>query len=364
MRPALIHEHKAPNVEVRGQPSPQSSRSLVAFGSYGRLFLSGHSPGSLRILRLIVASETSTPISSEKASQCSLRVRSEFLFRCSGSHRLNASPLTEGLPGILWMSRSPVWRLLFSQRLMVERETPKSCWTSLLGMPRSMAASALNLRSFEYAFMWHILTRVRYLRKPLLELRACELRRTPQLVEKRSSTARPEVRASRTPLERIVRRSGSPLPPGRRSHRRPASTRGVARRPAPRPRSPRTHPPPTTAVRGDTPTPRSARPSGETLPGPPTSPVPRPRGPATLALHRASRCPRGRRGTWSRRCPWAAGANRERPKAHPRRCAAPTTRRCPLALPAHRPISGDPSRPPCPRHRPVARAQRASGYCR
>jgi hypothetical protein len=66
------------------------------------------------------------------------------------------------------MSRSPLWRLLFSQRLMVERETPKSCWTSLLGMPRSMAASARNLRSFEYAFMWHILTRVRYLRKPLL----------------------------------------------------------------------------------------------------------------------------------------------------------------------------------------------------
>src|SRR5215208_5583678 len=69
------------------------------------------------------------------------------------------------------MSRSPVWRLLLSQRLMVERETPKSCWTSLLGMPRSMAASALNLRSFEYAFMWHILTRVRYLRKPLSDVR-------------------------------------------------------------------------------------------------------------------------------------------------------------------------------------------------
>src|SRR5215203_6178542 len=149
MRPALIHEHKAPNVEVRGQPSPQSSRSLIAFGSYGRLFLSGHSPGSLRMLRLMVASETSTPISSSKAWQCSLRVRSGLDSSCWGSHRLKASPFLGGLPGILWMLTSPVWRLLFSQRLMVERETPKRSWTPFLGMPRSMAESTFNLRSFE-----------------------------------------------------------------------------------------------------------------------------------------------------------------------------------------------------------------------
>jgi Ca2+-binding RTX toxin-like protein len=66
------------------------------------------------------------------------------------------------------MATSPVWLLLFSQRLTVERETPKRFWTSLLGTPRSMAASAFNLRSFEYAFMPNILARVRYLRKPLL----------------------------------------------------------------------------------------------------------------------------------------------------------------------------------------------------
>ena len=111
--------------------------------------MSGHSPGSLRMLRLIVASETPTPVSSSKASQCSFNVRSGFLSRCSGSHRLNASPFTEGLPGISWMATSPVWRLLLSQRLMVERESPKRSWTSLLGTPRSMAASAFNLRSFE-----------------------------------------------------------------------------------------------------------------------------------------------------------------------------------------------------------------------
>jgi hypothetical protein len=60
-----------------------------------------------------------------------------------------ALPLTEALPGILWMFRSPVRRLLLSQRLMVDRETPKRSATSFLGMPRSIAASVFNLRSFE-----------------------------------------------------------------------------------------------------------------------------------------------------------------------------------------------------------------------
>src|SRR5215212_3064244 len=100
MRPALIYEHKTPNIEASYQPSPQSSRSLVAFLGYLRLFLSGHPPGSLRILRLIVASETSTPVSSKKASQCSLKVRSGLDFSCSGSHSLKAWPFSAGLPGI------------------------------------------------------------------------------------------------------------------------------------------------------------------------------------------------------------------------------------------------------------------------
>jgi hypothetical protein len=105
------------------------------------------------MLRLIVASETSTPVSSRKASQCFLNVRSGFLFRCPGSHSLKARPLTEGLPGIFSMFTSPVVRLLPIQRLIVERETPKRSWTSLLGIPRSIAASAFNLRCFEYAFI-------------------------------------------------------------------------------------------------------------------------------------------------------------------------------------------------------------------
>src|SRR5215207_9689619 len=65
------------------------------------------------------------------------------------------------------MLTSPVWRLLLSQRLRVERETPKRSWTSFLGMPRSKAESTFNLRSFEYAFMDTIFMQVHYLRKPL-----------------------------------------------------------------------------------------------------------------------------------------------------------------------------------------------------
>src|SRR5215208_6042556 len=90
MRPGLIHKHQSPNIEARGQPSPQSSRSLIAFLGYLGLFLSGHSPGSLRILRLIVASETSRPLSSKKAWQCSDKLSSGLDFSCSGSHCLKA----------------------------------------------------------------------------------------------------------------------------------------------------------------------------------------------------------------------------------------------------------------------------------
>src|SRR5215204_6168420 len=77
------------------------------------------------------------------------------------------------------MSTSPVRRLRLSQRLMVERETPKSSATSFLGMPRSIAASVFNLRSFEYACMDPIFVQVHYLRNPLLELREGEVRRIP-----------------------------------------------------------------------------------------------------------------------------------------------------------------------------------------
>ncbi len=108
------------------------------------------------------------PLSSTKVSRRSLRARSGLAFRCPGSHSRRALPFTEGLPGILWIFTSPVWRQRLSQRLMVERETPKSSEISFLEMPpRSMAASVFSLRSFEYAFMESILVEVRYLRKLL-----------------------------------------------------------------------------------------------------------------------------------------------------------------------------------------------------
>jgi hypothetical protein len=47
----------------------------------------------------------------------------------------------------------PVSRRLFSQRFMVGIDTEKVFATSSLGLPASMAASTLNLRSFEYGFI-------------------------------------------------------------------------------------------------------------------------------------------------------------------------------------------------------------------
>jgi hypothetical protein len=70
--------------------------------------------------------------------------------------QLRRQPLPQGLAlrrgptaGIFIVSTPPVWRLLLSQRLMVEGETPKRSCTCALGMPRSIAASVFNLRSFE-----------------------------------------------------------------------------------------------------------------------------------------------------------------------------------------------------------------------
>jgi hypothetical protein len=46
----------------------------------GSSYLMGHCPGSLQMLRLIVASETSRSLSSSKAWQGSLKVRSALAF--------------------------------------------------------------------------------------------------------------------------------------------------------------------------------------------------------------------------------------------------------------------------------------------
>src|SRR5215204_5829785 len=94
------------------------------------------------------------------------------------------------------MLTSPVWRLLLSQRLRVERETPKRSWTSFLGMPRSKAESTFNLRSFEYAFMDTIFMQVHYLRKPLLDAILVAVMYVSVVWTRAVCPKRPQVRAN------------------------------------------------------------------------------------------------------------------------------------------------------------------------
>ena len=103
--------------------------------------------------RLTVEVETTTPVSSSKASRCSWRVRSLLSCSWEGNHCWSAAPLRRGRPGIGLGSTSPVSRRLLSQRLMLGTDTEKVLATSSLGTPRSTAASTLSLRSLEYGFM-------------------------------------------------------------------------------------------------------------------------------------------------------------------------------------------------------------------
>ena len=118
-------------------------------------FLIGQGPpGRRSMARLTVEAETTTPVSSSKASRCSSRVRSLFSCSWEGNHSSSAAPLRRGRPGIGLGSTSPVSRRLLSQRLMVGTDTEKVLATSSLGTPRSTAASTLSLRSLEYGFMF------------------------------------------------------------------------------------------------------------------------------------------------------------------------------------------------------------------
>src|SRR4051812_34654595 len=154
MRPALVHEHQAPSVEARSQPTPQAPHLLVALGGYRRLFFSGHPPPGRRAMaRLIVTSETFVAVCSSNARRCSSRVRSGFPLRCSGSHSFSAAPFSGVLPGMGLGSTVPVSRRRFNQRFMEGTDTEKVFATSSLGVPPSTAASTLILRSFEYGFM-------------------------------------------------------------------------------------------------------------------------------------------------------------------------------------------------------------------
>jgi hypothetical protein len=102
------------------------------------------------MLRLMVASDTCMPISSSNASRCSLKVRSGLDPNCLGSHSLKAAPFTEGLPGDL--AGADISGVAPSDQPAVygrEGDPEELHDFSFLGMPRSTAASTLNLRSFE-----------------------------------------------------------------------------------------------------------------------------------------------------------------------------------------------------------------------
>src|ERR671920_781648 len=86
--------------------------------------------------------------------QTGSKVRRSGLSRtCSGRAASSASLLRAGKPGIGLGCTSPVCLRLLSQRFMDGIETPKTSATSWRGLPRSTAASTLNLRSFEYGFI-------------------------------------------------------------------------------------------------------------------------------------------------------------------------------------------------------------------
>jgi len=101
--------------------------------------------------RLIVEIDTRTPVFCSQSSQWRSKVASSFssscshkaLF-CSGVERMRRFRPVEN-PG----ERSLPSLLILSQRFRVVRETRKVWTTSLLGIPRSTAATALTLRSFE-----------------------------------------------------------------------------------------------------------------------------------------------------------------------------------------------------------------------
>src|SRR5829696_6571794 len=154
----LVHEDKAPRVYTAVAPPPSAPGPFVSLGGTQRLFLSVH-PSSWRMARLIVAKDTRTPRAPSHSSQWRSRVASSFSSSCSHNARLSSAleRMRRLRPPERFGSRSSPSRRRLTQRLMVERETPKSSETSSRGRPRSTAPSTRSLRSFEYAFMTGVL---------------------------------------------------------------------------------------------------------------------------------------------------------------------------------------------------------------
>jgi hypothetical protein len=106
-------------------------------------------------VRLIVEADTFTPRCRSHYSQWRSSVASRF--SSSSRHSALRSSAFLQMLGVLPSeglgATFPVSRLRLSQRRVAAKETPKRRTICALGVPRSTAASTLNLRSFEYAFI-------------------------------------------------------------------------------------------------------------------------------------------------------------------------------------------------------------------
>ena len=101
--------------------------------------------------RLIAERETLTPRRSSHIWQWRSSVASSFSSSCSHSARLSSAlaRMRRLRPVEVPGERSSPSLLFLSHRFRVVRETEKVSTTSLLGIPRSTAPTALILNSFE-----------------------------------------------------------------------------------------------------------------------------------------------------------------------------------------------------------------------
>lgn len=101
--------------------------------------------------RLMVETDTRTPVFCSQSSQWRSRVASSFSSSCFHKALFSSRDprMRRLLPVETPGERPSPSLIILSQRFSVVRETEKARTTSLLGMPRSTAATALILRSFE-----------------------------------------------------------------------------------------------------------------------------------------------------------------------------------------------------------------------
>ena len=150
VRRRLVQEHQSLGGHTPHSFSESTSLLLISLGGRQSLFLYVQ-PSFSRMARLMVATETQTPVFRCHSSQWSSRVASSFSSSWDHSILFSWSVARMRLlrPVEYLGDRSSPSRLFRSQRLRVAREIPKVSTTSLLGIPRWSAASVFILRSFE-----------------------------------------------------------------------------------------------------------------------------------------------------------------------------------------------------------------------